>query len=267
MSKLAINGDLVTDETYTVSLAKKTSRKWSNSVDSVAFSHPISTLYATVGYSEEANGGCLFCLDYANSVPGNKTIKFTATHGITCMDISTGIILAIGTGEVLDNVLGTGDAFILDLRTNTTRHPATTINTSQSDMDSIRFSPCSNYLAISDALDNSVTVHDLRLPGKTLLSYNHSVTGQSDCMMALTWLSNGRLVSGGMDGLVRLLDLSYAPFVNNATQQVINIGHQINTIATLPADDTMMLVGTDSGIVSCYSINPSVGSYTYRSCY
>lgn len=245
-------------------LVKKTFRKWANSVDHVAIGD--DQILALIGFHEQVGGGQLFSahperLDCRNPL-------YSTNVGLSCMDTfpmvsdTVGPMVVLGTGGVIDNASGSGRAFLLDLRQP--QPSVMTINSpNQHDMDAIRFNPLdATYLAISETSDNSVALFDLRRAQLPLLEYDHRLTGQEDCMMALNWLNDGRLVSGGMDGKIKLINPQR--MISEQSIEVIDIGLPINVIVP-SVNDSLLFVGTDFGTVHCLSSNHAIAhEYTSR---
>ena len=130
-------------------------------------------------------------------------------------------------------------------------------------------SACGSFLAITETSDNSVSLWDIRRMGgsnggdgggSALLRYAHTAPNRSDAMMGIAWLQDGRLATGGMDGIVRILpaSLSRGDGDDRGGQcTAIPVGSPINCLA-FATGDTMLWVGTDFGNVHCFSQNPSI---------
>jgi WD40 repeat protein len=235
-------------------LADKSHRKWANSVDCAVFGQ--DTVYAATGYHEKCNSGQVVCYDFGKDV---VVPLFTAQTGISCLDYGPAEpILAVGTGNVIDGSLGSGDYFIIDRRAKSS---VSVVQTGQLDMDCVKFSPCGRYIVSSDTSDNSVVVSDIRTVGRPwIVKYNHGKPG-CEGIMGIHWLKDGKLASGGADGMVKLYDLNKLshPF------KELYIGHHINSIVT-SSDDSTLFVGTDFGTVHVFSQNPAIAHTISSNC-
>lgn len=237
-------------------VAKKSSRKWANTVDVVRFD-PVrpERILGLVGFVEDGMssiGGRLVQLDAERRGP--RTIYQSDRHGITFFDPHPfQPVVAIGSGGVVDDAVGTGSFVTLDLRSPISTLSST--HTGQMDVDTILFSRCGTYLSVTDTIDNSVTIWDTRHRQRALLAYSHHGADQGESMMGLRWLNSGLLVSGGMDGRLKFYTLSQP----HAPLQDVLVGHPI-TCVDASADDSMVFVGTDFGTVHSFSLNSAIAS-------
>ncbi|PJF18349.1 Exocyst complex component sec5 [Paramicrosporidium saccamoebae] len=238
--------DALSPQLKSVQLIPGSERRWCNSVDYAAFNE--DAILALVGYRAESAGGLLYRYD---ATKGCKQVLFRSTKGLSTMDQSSTMV-AVGTGGVIDDMFGTGAFYLVDPKSHSLIH---TVLTNQMDMDSLRFSNCGTYIACGEMSDNSVFVYDTRYVQRPMLHFSHSVATPTDSLMGVHWLGDGRLVTGGMDGMLKIHSLNHLRPV-----QEISIGHQVNCIS-VSTDDSTLFVGTDFGTVHCFSQNPAVANY------
>lgn len=239
-----------------LTVTKKGNRAWSNTVDKLCFD-PTSPdrIVGLIGFADDgvnAMGGRLFQLD--SEKRGARTLYQNAQHGITFFDHHPqDPLVVIGSGGVIDDAVGSGFFSFLDLRSAPCQVQHT--YTGQMEVDTILFSNCGDFVAVTDTLDNSVTIWDTRNRQRALLSYSHSLPDQGESMMGFQWLHNGRIVSGGMDGKLKFYHLSQP----HAPIQECLIGHQITCVGA-SVDDAMIFAGTEFGTIHSFSLNSSIAS-------
>jgi WD40 repeat protein len=229
-----------------VQLIPGSEQRWCNSIDHAVFNGHF--VLALVGYRSELKGGLLYRYD---TTRGYKQVLFQSTKGLSTMDQSPEMI-AVGTGGVMDDMFGTGAFYLIDPKS---RSLINTVITNQMDMDSLRFSNCGTYIACGETSDNSVFVYDTRYIHRPMLQVSHRSVTPVDSLMGMHWMRDGRLVTGGMDGMLKIHSLNHSRPV-----QEISIGHQINCISA-STDDSTLFVGTDFGTVHCFSQNPTIANY------
>ncbi|KAH7036679.1 WD40-repeat-containing domain protein [Linnemannia elongata] len=194
---------------------------------------------------------------------GYRRGAFCSTEkSVSCLSFSpSGAQLVCGTSgraSAEDDEKGDEIIRVLDLKTAKVVQSAIS---GHEDVNLVGFSPCQRYL-ISGCNTNETAVFDRRHMKRVLHRLKHSERsddqGHAGVTSALWWqtscgTSQSMLMTGGGDETVRLWDLRRA----SEDTEIWNLDTHIGPIAQMTTPPSMehLIIGSDTGAVSIYSID------------
>ncbi|KAK9768687.1 hypothetical protein K7432_000443 [Basidiobolus ranarum] len=202
--------------------------------------------------------GMIIVWDYQTS---KRVHQFTdMLSSVSCIQSSpTGNLIVSGSsgGTYVEEAQPSGDRCVrvFDLRTNL---QAQIVNTNQSDINLVTFSPDETFIT-SSGTENRTFVYDRRFCDAPVhvLSHEEPTGGiRHDGVISLQWVGPNMLLTGGGDSLVKLWNITRSdPCIHSLDNQ----DSPVSSLSITP-DHDVLAVGTISGSVYLYS-----NDYAHRS--
>ncbi|ORY02992.1 WD40 repeat-like protein [Basidiobolus meristosporus CBS 931.73] len=195
--------------------------------------------------------GMIIVWDYQTS---KRVHQFTdMLSSVSCIQSSpTGNLIVSGSsgGTYVEEMQPSGDQCVrvFDLRTNI---QVQTVNTNQSDINLVTFSPDETFIT-SSGTENRTFVYDRRFCDAPVhvLSHEEPTGGiRHDGVISLQWVGSDMLLTGGGDSLVKLWSTTRTdPCIHSFDRQ----DSPVSSLSIAP-DHDLLAVGTISGSVYLYS--------------